>query len=181
LPSGRTHDRITFSSLPLVAFSTFWYSARADTVIWVSSAFLFSGLMFGPDLDLHSVQYLRWGRLRWIWRPYQKYIRHRSILSHGPIIGTIVRIIYLGWWLSLLGFLLLGMFQFFRGNAYNGGQIIEVTIRIAIARGDILFAGAIGLELGAMSHYLLDWLNSRYKSYQRLQRAKLAALQSRDR
>jgi len=70
MPSGRTHDRITCgvrpSSLVLPG-----YTQSSDPTLIVSGAFLFSGLMFGPDLDLHSVQYKRWGPLRLLWIPYQ--------------------------------------------------------------------------------------------------------------
>ena len=57
--------------------------------------------MLGPDLDIHSIQYRRWGPLRWIWLPYQKALKHRSQLSHGPIIGTAVRVMYLSVWIAL--------------------------------------------------------------------------------
>lgn len=37
----------------------------------------------------------------WYWWAFG-YIPHRNILSHGPIIGTIARVLY-GWWPLLLG------------------------------------------------------------------------------
>jgi len=70
MPSGQTHDRITLWSSLLVAGLTFGHAKVATNLI-VSGAFLFSGLMFGPDLDLYSVQYKRWGPLRLLWIPYQ--------------------------------------------------------------------------------------------------------------
>ena len=83
MPSGRTHDRITLWSLPLVMTLSFRATADILLTLIVSSGFLFGGFMFGPDLDIHSVQYRRWGWFRWIWLPYRGSMRHRSILSHG--------------------------------------------------------------------------------------------------
>lgn len=48
-----------------------------------------------PDLDINSRPYQRWGVLRWLWWPYQRLIRHRSVLSHSPFLGTAIRISYL--------------------------------------------------------------------------------------
>ncbi len=95
MPSGQTHDSITLWSLPVVAGLTFERTRSTSLTLVVSGGFLFSGLMFGPDLDIHSRQFKRWGVLRWIWLPYRRSMRHRSFLSHGPIVGTIVRLIYL--------------------------------------------------------------------------------------
>jgi len=86
MPSGRTHDRITLSS-PFIAGLTFGYTQSRPNLI-VSGAFLFSGLMFGPDLDLHSVQYKRWGPTVAAVDTLPKTLRHRSLLSHGLIVGT---------------------------------------------------------------------------------------------
>jgi uncharacterized metal-binding protein len=138
-------------------------TTRADLALWVCGAFIFSGLMFGPDLDLHSIQYKRWGILRGIWHPYQRWLRHRSILSHGPIVGTIFRVIYLGVWLGGIGIFLLGLIQFITGRAYDGKQIIAIVLQYLDRHRLVCVAIFIGLELGAMSHYLSDWLVSSYK------------------
>ena len=42
----------------------------------------------------------------WWWIPYGRAIRHRGVLSHGPVIGTIIRGVY-GWWPLLLALALL--------------------------------------------------------------------------
>ena len=61
--------------------------------------------MFGPDLDIYSVQFKRWGYFKFIWLPYQKYLRHRSFFSHGFIIGTVIRSLYFSLIILLLGFI----------------------------------------------------------------------------
>ena len=72
MPSGQTHDRITLWSLPVVAAIAFGQTQSGNITLILSGAYLFSGLMFGPDLDLYSRQYQRWGCVRWIWIHYQK-------------------------------------------------------------------------------------------------------------
>ncbi|XGB41796.1 MAG: metal-binding protein [Nodosilinea sp. LVE1205-7] len=101
MSSGQTHDRITFYSLPLVMLATLGVTHSLWLMLWVGLGFLVGGLLLGPDLDIHSVQYKRWGWLRWIWLPYRGSMRHRSFWSHGPIIGTTVRVIYGSCWLAV--------------------------------------------------------------------------------
>lgn len=95
MPSGLTHDRITLWTLPWIVGITYGFTRNGEVTLILSGGFLFSGLMFGPDLDIHSIQYKRWGFLKGIWLPYRNFLRHRSIFSHGLIIGTCVRVLYL--------------------------------------------------------------------------------------
>ncbi len=163
MPSSRTHDRITLWSLPVVASLTYGQTRNSHLTLLVTGAFLFSGLMFGPDLDIYSHQFLRWGWLRWLWLPYQKSLRHRCFLSHGPLIGTAIRLLYLGSWLIV--FCLIGYFLF--GKLWQIELNLEAEIQAALIWLANNFrqglAVYIGLELGAMSHYLADWISSQYK------------------
>jgi uncharacterized metal-binding protein len=163
LPSGRTHDRVTLWSSPIIAGGTLYLTKRADLAFWVSGGFLVSGLIFGPDLDLYSFHYKRWGIFRYLWRPYQQAIKHRSIWSHGPIVGTIGRILYLGLWLGLVGLLWLGISQLIWGQAYTGQQLLKIFTHSLNRDRAIYIALFCGLELGAMSHYLSDWAVSTFK------------------
>ncbi len=45
--------------------------------------------MFGPDLDIYSVQFQRWGFLRWIWLPYQKSNAGVSCAGFGYLIKKV--------------------------------------------------------------------------------------------
>jgi uncharacterized metal-binding protein len=163
MPSGRTHDRITLWSLPIVAGIAFGQTRNGNLTLILSGAYLFSGLMFGPDLDLYSRQYQRWGCVRWIWIPYQKTVKHRSILSHGFAIGTIVRLIYLAIWLSLLGIFLLGIAQLVWNIGWNWQTLGEIVKRSLNHHTTAWLAFYLGLELGAMSHVISDWSHSTYK------------------
>jgi uncharacterized metal-binding protein len=167
MPSGRTHDRITLWTLPLVVLLALRLTLSLRLTATIAVAYLFGGWMFGPDLDIHSVQYKRWGWLRWIWLPYRGRIKHRSRLSHGPIIGTILRVLYFFCWVALAGVFVIDLL--------NGSG------RTALSWGDILagmgwglhtywrwwVALLVGLEAGALSHYASDWLTSEWKAAQR--------------
>ncbi|MHC5736559.1 metal-binding protein [Nostoc sp.] len=163
MPSGRTHDRITMYALPFVAGITFWQTRSSNATLLVAGGFLFGGLMFGPDLDIYSVQFQRWGFLRWIWLPYQKSLRHRSFLSHGPIIGTILRILYLGSLLAILAIFVLVIAEKL-GNLSFTWQDLGGSVGRSLVQYDTEYIALfLGLELGAMSHSLSDWGGSAYK------------------
>src|SRR5215212_7723287 len=102
MPSGKTHDAITI----LLAAPTFvaaWGVTRSLALAaTATAAMLFGGLMFGPDLDIQSKQYTRWGVFRFLWLPYKVIFRHRSRWSHGLIFGTLIRVIYFTGILALL-------------------------------------------------------------------------------
>jgi uncharacterized metal-binding protein len=156
---------VTLWSLPLIAGGTLYATSRADLAFWVSGGFLFSGLMFGPDLDLYSFHYQRWGILRWLWRPYQKAIKHRSMWSHGPIIGTIGRILYLSLWVGLCGLIYLKICHLAGAKTYTQQQLVAILQQSIAVHAPIYLALFCGLELGAMSHYMSDWLVSTFKRF----------------
>jgi uncharacterized metal-binding protein len=153
--------------LPVIGGLTFGITKSSDLTLMLAGGFLFSGLMFGPDLDIRSRQFQRWGWLRWIWIPYQKTIRHRSLISHGFILGTVGRSLYLSIWLAALWLLGLAVFWLWSSVSWNwqqelinGWQFLKLHYPQAVA----LF---VGLELGAMSHSVSDWIGSAYKRHKR--------------
>lgn len=176
MPSGRTHDSITLWTLPLVAGVTYERTRSAGLTLILSGGYLFSGLMFGPDLDIHSQQYKRWGILRWIWLPYRRSMKHRSFLSHGPMVGTVVRLVYLlSWLIASLGLIILlsaiafqvvgksdDWRQFMQPYATMLQEGLEYSLRHYVAEWLTLL---IGLELGALSHVSSDWIGSRLKRW----------------
>lgn len=167
MPSGRTHDRITLYALPLIAGVTLWQTRSSNLTLLVAGGFMFSGLMFGPDLDIYSLQFQRWGFLRWIWLPYQKSLRHRSFLSHGPIIGTILRVIYLGCWLGMVAIVFLLIAQKLGNVALTWRDLGGSLGRSLVIYSTEYLSLFLGLELGAMSHSLSDWGGSAYKRFQK--------------
>lgn len=168
MPSGRTHDRITLWGLPWIVAFSYLLTRQGELTLFVAGAYLFSALMFGPDLDIYSVQYKRWGVLRWIWLPYQRFLSHRSKLSHGFAIGTALRVLYLLVCLFLAAIPAVAIAQLIVGFNWNWQHFISQAIQVIIQdyRKEAI-ALAIGLELGAMSHSLGDWLGSTYKKWQK--------------
>ena len=168
MPSGKTHDRITLWTLPWVVGGTLILTRDGESTLVVASAFLFSGLMFGPDLDIYSIQFKRWGIFRYLWLPYQKLFRHRSCFSHGLIIGTAIRLFYLLGILFIVAILLVAIAQLIFGFDWNW-QLFTINNFNLIKQKYPHEAISLfcGLELGAMSHSLSDWLGSRYKRRQK--------------
>ncbi|HEX8746434.1 MAG TPA: DUF2227 family putative metal-binding protein, partial [Pyrinomonadaceae bacterium] len=69
MPSGKTHDAITIL-LAAPTFGAAWALTGSLALAFVATAaMLFGGLMFGPDLDIQSKQYTRWGVFRFLWLP----------------------------------------------------------------------------------------------------------------
>ncbi len=190
MPSGQTHDRITLWSLPVVAGITLAVTRSSQLTLIAAGGFLFSGLMFGPDLDIHSRQFQRWGWFRWIWQPYQKTLRHRSLWSHGPIVGTTLRVLYLMVCIALVSGLGYSLWQLFQSMTSAHGTPFKLPViegnAIAVKTHALLtqflimiqygwlhfhvdaIALFLGLETGAMSHSLSDWIGSGLKAFRKL-------------
>jgi uncharacterized metal-binding protein len=138
--SGKNHDRSIIFTTPIIGIIGGSHSLELGII--AASAHLLGGLYLSPDLDLVSKPYKRWGWLRWIWIPYQKLIPcHRHWLSHGVIVGSIVRLLY-------LAALFLPLWVIFPGL-----QQIEWAITLEKA-----IAFFLGVELSALNHLLLDGL-----------------------
>lgn len=168
MPSGKNHDKITWLCLPFILATFLILTQRLDLTFLGSVGFIFSGLMFGPDLDIYSIQYQRWRFLKFIWLPYQKTIKHRSFFSHGFIIGTIIRICYLSCIILIFSLVILSFLQLcFLGKIYWHISIVNNYIIVKNQYWQELLSLFIGLELGAMSHYVADNISSRWKSHQK--------------
>jgi len=167
MPLGSTHDRITLWTLPAVALGIGLLTRDAEITLTVSSAYLFSGLMFSGDLDIRSRQYQRWLGLRWIWLPYRKAMRHRSLWSHGPIVGTVGRVIYLGIWIGLFTLGILGVGHGLKLWHWTP-QIWQGWIRDhLLQQAELWLWVGLGLELGSTNHSLSDWTISAWKRWRR--------------
>jgi uncharacterized metal-binding protein len=165
MPSGHTHDRITLWILPWITCASFLITHDGELTLVVAGSFLFSGLMFGPDLDIYSLQFKRWGIFSPLWLPYRKLFRHRSFFSHGLIIGTVLRVIYLLIFCFLIAIFVVAILQLIWGFEWNWQQVTKQGIELGFQKYLAeTTAGLVGLELGAMSHSLSDWLNSNSKN-----------------
>ena len=101
MASGRAHDRAT--TLLALPFGLLWGPGLGVPGVAVASlAFLLGGLWLSPDLDTTSRVTARWGPLHRLWWPYHRLLRHRSLLSHSPLLGSAGRLAYLFAVLALL-------------------------------------------------------------------------------
>jgi uncharacterized metal-binding protein len=155
MASGRKHDRAITVTTPIMLAAAI-ASGHAEVGLIATASYYLAGMYLSPDLDLVSRPFKRWGLLRWLWLPYQRLIpRHRHWLSHGPVIGSLIRLLYLAALVSPLWFFLPGLEQV---------QWSGVTAPNAMAF-------YCGVELSALNHLLLDglliplpkWLKRRLK------------------
>lgn len=172
MPSGKQHDLITLWCLPWVCLVSRLMTQSWGYTLLITGGFLFGGLMFGPDLDIRSVQSKRWGWLQWIWYPYRQGLRHRSWLSHGFLAGTCLRLLYLCGWMLLGALFVLEISNNTGRTSITWGELKQSLYAIVIQFWREGLAFGIGIELGAMSHSISDWSVSSWKRQRRSRRKK---------
>lgn len=162
MPSGKTHDAITIILAAPTFVAAWGLTGKLALAFLATAAMLFGGFMFGPDLDIQSRQYTRWGIFRFLWLPYRAVFRHRSRWSHGIIFGTLIRVLYFTAVLALI--VLAGVYL--RAALTNGPmpsfaeitqawRAIETGVRQSVGEHAVL-AVLAGLWWGAASHTLTD-------------------------
>ncbi|MCA1558012.1 MAG: metal-binding protein [Acidobacteria bacterium] len=162
MPSGKTHDAITIL-LGAPTFIAAWGLTRSLTLASVATgAMFFGGLMFGPDLDVQSKQYTRWGVFRFLWLPYKVIFRHRSRWSHGLIFGTLIRVIYFTGILALVAAGAVYLRALLVGGAPPGVEevlsvwrMMDTALKQSVGN-HVLWVTFCGLWWGAASHTLTD-------------------------
>lgn len=170
MPGGKTHDIITLLLAAPAFAAGFVVTDDVTLSTATAAAFLFGGLMFGPDLDTVSKQYSRWGPLRMMWFPYRAAFKHRSRWSHGLIFGTLFRVIYFLGVVSLavcLGWVV--------KTSIAGGHVPELSVFAQAWRqlgeivggglGDYFLAAVFaGMWTGAASHTFTDMAGTYIKT-----------------
>ena len=170
MPSGRTHDAITFLLAVPASAAAYFVTRNAGTAAVVGVAFLFGGLMFGPDLDTVSRQYSRWYFLRFLWIPYRSFFTHRSRFSHGLIFGALIRVVYFMGVVTLAAYLLALAWTGMSddsvpdvGDFANAWRLIGEYVRTYLGEG-FFVTSFVGLWLGAASHTFTDMAGSFVKT-----------------
>lgn len=139
MASGKNHDKSIYFTSPIVAIAAS-YHAGIELGLITGVAHHIGGLFLSPDLDLQSRPFKRWGFLKILWIPYQHFIpRHRHWLSHGVLVGSAIRLVYLASWLSPV------MLAF--------PQSLWRLDSVGMARAIAIF---VGVELSAINHLVLD-------------------------
>lgn len=155
MPSGKTHDFISFCGLiPLGISSTVLYGKSLcdlDSLLLFLGGYLFGSLMFGPDLDIHSIQYKRWNIFRFIWIPYRK-LGHRSSISrsHDIIWGFVIRVAYLAICIFPLIYLIFSW-------KYPNESFQDALKDYALQYQHQIICMLAGIWLGNSLHILADW------------------------
>ena len=170
MPSGKTHDAITFL-LAVPAFAATYSATRSlSASAIVFSAFVFGGLMFGPDLDTVSRQYSRWLIFRFLWYPYRMFFKHRSRFSHGLLFGALIRVVYFMGVLTLVVFIAAYCYAVYSGGKLPGLTDISLVWQpvgnfVRANFGEHFLAlSFLGLWLGAASHTFTDMVGSFVKT-----------------
>jgi uncharacterized metal-binding protein len=161
MPSGRTHDLITLvtgaAGAPAVLNTGLPDMGPTNAMVLLGT-YLVSGLLFSPDLDLHSAPYRRWRKFRWVWIPYQRLVPHRSWVSHSLLMGPIIRVLYFAGVLSLISLVALGLLNLIV-PVDPTGTVLRITDAIATwiaAHPATIGYAVLGFVLGAAAHTLAD-------------------------
>lgn len=150
MASGRSHDLATWIlALPFGALWWPWLGLAG--VAAAGGAFLLGGLLLSPDLDTRSNPTRRWGPLQLLWWPYRRLLRHRSLLSHSPLLGTAGRLSYLAATLLLATCLLL---QPLGGPSPQ--QLMAEGRVLWQHQRPLVLAALVGLEASSWLHLIQD-------------------------
>jgi uncharacterized metal-binding protein len=147
MPSGKVHAQCSlFLAAPAYGLVA---GAMGDHVTGAACALgCLLGIAMTPDLDQEGlsssesaiIKYTLGLGFLWtmLWYPYARLIKHRSPLSHFPILGTTGRLLYLGAWLLL--------------PSYWGWQVVKPSPETL----QLVLWAIGGLALSDLGHYLLD-------------------------
>lgn len=160
LASGRRHDQsIWILSLPLgiaVGLVLGWTAGLIAAVsCWAG------GLWLSPDLDTRSNALRRWGPLGFLWWPYRRLIPHRSLWSHGPVLGTTARLGVLLTWCLIATMAV---------PALSPAMLLTGLQQLMHQHPQECIALLMGLEASAWIHLILDgdpWPQEWLKKQQR--------------
>jgi uncharacterized metal-binding protein len=149
MASGRRHDQATWL-LALPAGVLVWPWLGWGGVGAAAIGFLLGGLLLSPDLDTHSRPTARWGALGVLWWPYRRLLRHRSLLSHSPLLGTAGRLIYLACVALTLAALLEPM------GAPSPLELWQRGLQLWQRHQPLLLAALVGVEASSWLHLIQD-------------------------
>lgn len=158
MPSGKTHDLLAITTTIGAAYYLQMANLELSSIFVFAIASLFGGFMFGPDLDIRSVQTKRWGPLKFIWLPYQAFgHRSKKTQSHDALFGPLVRIVYFYMAIVVLSIFVAGLYSIFDRKLSLGFllSLLDLVLEIPLT---YQIAFLTGLWYGNIIHYLADWL-----------------------
>ena len=149
MASGSNHDRGTWwLALPfgLLCWPFLGWIGSATAAL----AFLVGGLLLSPDLDTRSRPSRRWGPLQLLWWPYRKLLKHRSLFSHSPVLGTGGRLAYLAGLALALAWLLAPW------GAPTPGVLLQAGQQLWSQNRALVLVTLAGLEASTWLHLIQD-------------------------
>lgn len=144
------------------AVGSFAYVGETWPVAVVTVAFLFGGMVFGPDLDTKSKPYSRWGTFRFLWLPYRKFFKHRSRFTHGLVFGSLFRVVYFVGVVTLVAYMIAYAWTAFSDDAVPDIRGFAAAWRTVADMAhkylgeNFLLLSFVGIWLGAASHTFSD-------------------------
>ncbi len=169
MPNAQTHDIITVVSATgaNVAYFQAMQSPKPSLAVLFTATYLFAGYACAGDLDLDSKEYRRWGPLRVLWWPYRKLVPHRSWISHGLVLGGLVRLCYLAVLCMLLFWGALSLYAWYTHQSLNTMAITQErwfsVVMLMKARPLETAALLGGFILAGTTHSLADIIFSWFK------------------
>lgn len=151
--SGKQHDCSIKITTPCVWLGVYSSTHNVTIASLITVGHVIGGLWLSPDLDLDSLPFKRWGLIKCIWLPYQRLIPHRgrffnrNPLSHAPIVGTGLRLLY-------LAAIVAGAIALLDAatNSNLGSSLISAINK----NQNILSYAASGIEVSAFIHLVMD-------------------------
>ena len=174
MASGKTHDKITIIMSPLVAVTFFSinylnYKDMGNSIVFTFlgvAVYIFGGYMFSGDVDIQSRETNRWGKIKFIWALYQKCFSHRSIFTHGFILGPLIRILYI----YGIGLILCGWLYALDIINLPTSEIIKATILFITGNKQLSLNIIFALFLGSGLHTVTDLIYSFFKKMFKLKK-----------
>ena len=158
MASGKTHDLLAISSTIGSSYLLWQVTDNLNCILIFALASLFGGLMFGPDLDTKSVEYKRWGPLKFIWLPYQAFgHRSKKTQSHDALFGPFIRILYFFFAILCLAIFVAGLFSIFDYKLSLSFLISFISFILNLPT-PYQISFLTGLWFGNIIHYLTDWV-----------------------
>jgi uncharacterized metal-binding protein len=144
MPNGRTHAKWTlYLTLP-----SFIIGAAIDHSFLgglACSLGCLAGIPLTPDLDQEGISTSEYWIIKWtcglgflwtmLWFPYALACPHRSFVSHFPIVSTLIRLLYLGFFIAVA--------------CYFGMPFPELNLYLAAY-------AVLGLIISDVAHWALD-------------------------
>lgn len=129
MPGYNAHRLFNYAIFIVIAALTFQY-INPKQLMTLGIGFYIGTDFLTPDLDTESRALKRWGRLKIFFLPYKWIFTHRHS-SHNPVVGAVVRILYIS--LIMLVFYLVLFKSFPSGTVFFSAYIILFLIGIIIA------------------------------------------------